>query len=197
MEKESQDVFSTIIHYLRDEALSASADYGSLYQEYKRATENLSKKDESKIFKQNFRERQRRLHVRFAVLQSGFLEGAINTYFAFKCKSEEEFQKIECENIVKKWTSKPRRFLPKYCVPKDSNEYKELDALVNFRNACVHHKIRLQRKDGEIFNGNLPEGLEMYRLMGAWSTLPDRLIDKLSAEDYSTEFQRFRCVVEE
>lgn len=129
---------------------------------------------------------QKRISV--VILSCALFEHAINFYLGTKCKGT-DFEKLERKSVIKKWTAIPKQFVPAYDLPPGSDLDRDLNSVVNRRNAIVHAKPKLSIDGDNRHAGNEPTILlDENDFVGRCATIPFRLVENLLNFDHDAFF---------
>ncbi len=121
--------------------------------------------------------------ISVVVLTCALIEHTINFYLGTKCDTV-RFQELERKPLIKKWTVIPKEFVPAYDLSPGSVLYRELDALIERRNAIVHAKPKLSIDGDNRHAGNAPTvALDENAFVEGCASLPFRLVEHLLSFD--------------
>jgi hypothetical protein len=124
---------------------------------------------------------QKRITV--VVLTCALIEHTINFYLGLKCNTA-DFAELERSSIMKKWTVIPKNLMPAYDLPISSALYRQLEAVVQRRNAIMHAKSKLSIDGDNRHAGNEPPGvLDENAFIEQSVSLPSQLLDHLLSFD--------------
>lgn len=120
-----------------------------------------------------------RHRITVIVLSCMLIEHNINFYLSTKCTAA-RFEKLQRNALVNKWTDVPKEFVPTYTLPVGSELAKDLNALVNRRNAIVHAKPKLSIDGDNRHAGNEPPvELDENAFIERCASMPSRLLEHL------------------
>ena len=115
---------------------------------------NISPEDQ---FFNQFWERFSTLQVMVTIISHALCESLINTILATECYAAgkvEQFNRVEQDNLLKKWTTTLKKICPQYELSRDSTIFQTLEFMHKQRNALAHYKVSLKTNDKTIFDGS-------------------------------------------
>ena len=87
------------------------------------------------------------------ILVASYLEAVINTYFAFKFRTE-QLNALRNFSLLEKWTVGPSLVAPQYKLDRKSETFRDLKDLIHARNDIVHMRPEFRREGVLIHKGN-------------------------------------------
>jgi hypothetical protein len=121
--------------------------------------------------------------VTVVVLTCALIEHTINFYLGTKCDTT-RFEELQWKNLAQKWKNVPRLFATAYRLPGGSELARDLDAVINRRNAIMHAKPRLSIDGDNRHAGNEPAiRLDENAFIERCASLPYRLLEHLLSFD--------------
>jgi len=115
---------------------------------------NISPEDQ---FSNQFWERFSTLQVMVTIISHALCESLINTILATECYAAgkvEQFNRVEQDNLLKKWTSTLKKICPQYELSRNSPIFQTLEFMHKQRNALAHYKVSLEAGDKTILDGS-------------------------------------------
>jgi hypothetical protein len=115
---------------------------------------NISPEDQ---FSNQFWERFSTLQVMVTIISHALCESLINTILATECYAAgkvEQFNRVEQDNLLKKWTSTLKKICPQYELSRNSPIFQTLEFMHKQRNALAHYKVSLEVGDKTILDGS-------------------------------------------
>jgi len=115
---------------------------------------NISPEDQ---FSNQFSERFSTLQVMVTIISHALCESLINTILAIECYAAgkvEQFNSVEQDNLLKKWTSTLKKICPQYELSRNSPIFQTLEFMHKQRNALAHYKVSLEAGGKSILDGS-------------------------------------------
>jgi len=128
------------------------------------------------------------------VLLASYLEAIINTYYAFKFRTE-QLNALRNFSLMEKWTIGPSLAAPEYKVDRHSQTFRDLKDLIRARNDIVHMRPEFRREGALIHKGNAVQTAHTsHESLLRWAHLPNVLVKHLGEHDTSEDFHAFERV---
>lgn len=115
---------------------------------------NISPEDQ---FSNQFRERFSTLQVMVTIISHALCESLVNTILATECYAAgkvDQFNRVEQDNLLKKWTTTLKKICPQYELSRNSPIFQTLEFMHKQRNALAHYKVSLEADDKTILDGS-------------------------------------------
>jgi hypothetical protein len=119
------------------------------------------------------------IRISIIIFSCSLLEGVINEYLLLKSNSKSEFDKMEQNSFIKKWTEIPKQFASAYTL--DSQLQSELEELYSKRRKLlIHDKPTLKENHIVKIQGkNIASAENETELLFKLCELPEKLISNL------------------